>query len=220
MRRVLKPLAICLVLGFVLNLLIAWISGFVWPIGGGQRPHDQPGTPWAIRAPSGWSAAPTTDRWVRTGLWDLHVQEHSYLDVEGETPPAVKSHLMGHHLYGFPLRCLRATTARTFANDTLTEVQLPRIQRGIPFGRVYGSSKIALNPIPAGLAVNTACYGAFFLVARAAMLGLRTLRRRRRARRSLCTRCKYPVRDLPTCPECGTPVHSIPNSAALSGPPR
>ena len=60
-----------------------------------------------------------------------------------------------------------------------------------------------LRPLPLGLIVNTLIYAALLALA---VDGLAAVRRRFRARRSLCTLCKYPIRDLLTCPECGTAV--------------
>ncbi len=62
---------------------------------------------------------------------------------------------------------------------------------------------LPLCPTPMGLVANTLFYAiSFGLLARA----IAASRKRRCATRDLCTRCKYPVRDLATCPECGTAV--------------
>lgn len=81
-------------------------------------------------------------------------------------------------------------------------VDLPRWAPG-PLRPGIGSLWLPLRPLPVGLLLNTLFYAAFLALVMGAIAALRT---RHRARRSLCTRCKYPVRDLTTCPECGTAV--------------
>lgn len=89
-------------------------------------------------------------------------------------------------------------------------VDLPRWVPG-PFRPGIGSLWLPLRPLPIGLFVNTLVYAATLALLPEAIAALR---RRHRARRSLCTRCKYPVRDLTTCPECGTLVPArSPNTA-------
>ncbi len=89
-------------------------------------------------------------------------------------------------------------------------VDLPRWVPG-PLRPGIGSLRLPLRPLPLGLLINTLFYAALFAFVMEAFAAFRT---RRRARRSLCTRCKYPVRGLITCPECGTAVPTgSPNTA-------
>ena len=133
---------------------------------------------------------------------------------------------------GFPFRAasvLGIGAPRTSAVRPSTS----RIQRGLPFegtalrawdaifpyrvNITYDNTCLPLRLLPLGFIADTAIYASFLL---GLMRLLRRIRDRRRVRRGLCTKCKYTVRGIATCPECGTPVASTHSSAALSGPPR
>lgn len=96
--------------------------------------------------------------------------------------------------------------------------QQPPITSSYDFGiQVIGSSpfgysvSLPLRPIPVPFILNSVIYAVLLYLPWTLM---RTMKRRARISRSLCTRCKYPVRDLTTCPECGTLVPArSPNTA-------
>jgi hypothetical protein len=67
----------------------------------------------------------------------------------------------------------------------------------------HGAFFLPLRATPIEVALNTLFYAALITLV---MEGSTALRRRRRSLRSLCARCKYPIRDLATCPECGALV--------------
>ncbi len=68
-----------------------------------------------------------------------------------------------------------------------------------------GERWIPIAPLWLGLIVNSVVLGA---LAALAVLFTGVLIRRRRLRAQLCTRCKYPLHEVPSriCPECGTAV--------------
>ena len=57
-----------------------------------------------------------------------------------------------------------------------------------------------IMPLPLGFAVNTLFYASLL---GAPVLGYAALKRRRRAKRGLCTGCAYDVTGVDVCPECG-----------------
>ncbi len=75
-----------------------------------------------------------------------------------------------------------------------------QVVKGGTFG--YGLA-LSLRPVPAPFILNSVVYAVLLYLP---WTLTPTVRRRSRISRSLCTRCKYPVRDLTTCPECGTTV--------------
>ncbi len=120
---------------------------------------------------------------------------------------------------GFPFR---AASVLTIAPDRKSGPPPPtvsRVQRGLPIegtalrawnsvfsyrsALTYNDPCLPLRLLPLGFIADTAIYA---LLLFGLMHLFRRARSRRRARRSICTRCKYPVRDLATCPECGTTV--------------
>ncbi len=75
-----------------------------------------------------------------------------------------------------------------------------QVVEGSLFG--YGVA-LPLRPIPAPFILNSVIYAVLLYLP---WTLIRIMTRRSRISRGLCTRCKYPVRDLTTCPECGTLV--------------
>jgi hypothetical protein len=60
---------------------------------------------------------------------------------------------------------------------------------------------LPLQPLWAGLAANTVVFGVAWLVA---LELIRSARRKSRRRHGRCVACGHELRDLATCPECGT----------------
>ena len=67
-------------------------------------------------------------------------------------------------------------------------------------GRSCRGDPIPTDPIPLGLAANTAFYAAIWALP---LIAWPEWRMRRRNARGLCMRCAYPVAGLEKCPECG-----------------
>jgi len=75
---------------------------------------------------------------------------------------------------------------------------------GSSIGINIGPFGFPIRPTWPGFALNVVTYS---LLAYPIVTMARTIRRIHRRRRAICIRCAYPLHDLPTCPECGTPTH-------------
>lgn len=119
---------------------------------------------------------------------------------------------------GFPFRAASVLVIGV-PRTSAVRPSISRIQRGLPLegtplrawnaifpypvNVTYDNPCLPLRLLPLGFIANTAIYA---LLLFGLMHLFRRARSRYRARRSLCTRCKYPVRGLTACPECGTTV--------------
>jgi len=121
---------------------------------------------------------------------------------------------------GWPLRCMRATTAggilfvdgtdfSTIWGGNCGSSSL-LFTRAVPLadeqltGMLAGTGPtwraLPLQPLWLGLAANTLIY---LCVLAAAVAGVRTALRRRRTSRGRCPHCGYPLVSPGRCPECG-----------------
>jgi hypothetical protein len=220
MRRIARCIMQCCLVGLVLSVLIAW-SGALLSDPNSSRMQILKHRAWEIRPPAGWPEAPESEMRVSWLMMEIRIQDHD------NALPLDRSRVQGYRLfsrlYGFPSRCLRATSAHVYqVNGPIIRIPLTTIERGIDSSSTQQDLRaIALNPIPFGLATNTGIYGAIAFVLRLLWTSIRSATRRRRAARNRCSSCGYPVINLDICPECGTPVAcGSDTSAALRGPPR
>ena len=153
MLRVALSILICVLVGLVLSVLLAWTGAFLFSIGGMSKSDTTP-TRWASEVPSCWPAAPTSESQLRTWLWTMQAQG---VNVQpGDDPRGISRHLLTRHMYGVPFRSLVATEHTTFRADKSEESEpASTIERGIRLGsRSYHANNLALTPIPRGFALN------------------------------------------------------------------
>jgi hypothetical protein len=95
----------------------------------------------------------------------------------------------------------RTTFVRPCITRSFCGLPLRSLAGEVPFRRSF--TLIRLRPIFPGFAINTIFYAAILWVL-CAVPG--SVRRWRRRRRGLCPACAYPVGQSPTCTECGAAV--------------
>jgi hypothetical protein len=95
------------------------------------------------------------------------------------------------HIYeaGFPFRSMCGTRSIYYQLDD------------VPFSIVPDDYLVPLEPLPAAFIANTLVYTGALAVL---LLLFRWTRTSIRLRRGRCPRCKYPLTESGTCPECGT----------------
>ena len=103
------------------------------------------------------------------------------------------------HVSGWPMRSMRARVEDP--SDRTAQVHWGWLVHRAP-GTGVPARVLPLRPIWLGFAVDTLFWGAVTGV----FLGIGPCRRAMRRWRGRCARCAYPLHDLVTCPECGTPV--------------
>ena len=207
-RKLITRLLICIVVGLITSVGVAWIAAISFDI-----PSQKQQWSWYFTGQSGsvWSW-----RQLQGNTWEAIVSRPVYLYpenflevkkgphwsrvhqlIDSETYPS--NHSVLEEAYGWPLNCM--LSVRKSIPSTLLVVN------GIPITttvvRVFEPNMLPTHPIWRGLLVNTSLYAlsTWFVI-----FGRILLRNSIRRKRGLCIHCRYNVRELPVCPECGSEV--------------
>ena len=215
MKRRARMIVLFLLMGAIINVAVAWGAYFT--------PQTQalsdlrrifPPTPVTNEDETLWNRH-ATRAWPNSGrlvvnqhrlFMDLKCIEISSKGTSRYTAHATEEEMIGLGDFyvglircGYPMRCLSweqwegvpqyAGFAKTAGDD----------------GFSVGDRAIPRMPIWPGFAINTIFYAAILWLS---VAGLGALRRRRRIKRGLCSRCGYPVSasEGAVCSECGTAV--------------
>jgi hypothetical protein len=112
---------------------------------------------------------------------------------------------------GFPFRSILSDHHGTQIVDAQSRVGMTvwKSTWAIPLRKSFDPQlvppdSLPFKLIPVGFALSTVCWTVPVYIGFSIAEKLRASRRRRQR---LCTHCTYPVPNLATCPECGTPVN-------------
>ena len=222
MRRGIRTMALLLLLGVSTNLLLAWLCVLL----NGERLHRAMSVQDAEAAAIGW-LWPVANTWPepnRANRFTAFGFEQLNVACEEPVPPAMMS--PGMHPWWSPHSTTReragipflAFEARSIVPQSPAE--LAQIQGGLwsrmawHYDHGYWVSfrnsltcTLPLRPVWPGFALN--CL--IFSIGWALVLPVpRKLRCQRRRSLQLCVNCRYSVKGLDRCPECGTEVHRKP----------
>ena len=212
MRRQAKRIAACVVVGVVVNVLVAWGCGLqrgmgvVW----GSTANVK-GAGWVARVPEGWpSVADETAYGWRFGEEESNA---GWLSWDRAHEGAVMGGTVLATRLGWPWRSLRHSIVyEDIANERMhvgyvrTEVPRGSWERGVPcvaglWGFTMRNGKLPVHPVWPGFVLNTMVYGA---LAWGVMCVPGVVRRGRRRRHGVCVGCGYDRRGIDgVCPECG-----------------
>ncbi len=206
MRRInIRRIAIALVLGAIINVLVAWAFDRIYS--SNSVPWTTTGLAWPIDVPAGWPSAPMQGG-TRYGFGATWMQLISM-------PTIARAHLtycVNGVQIGWPWPALAKYAAEITTDLTMTREDLGTFRSGMPWPKRWPTAKIGqedrlpIFPLWPGFAINTLFYGTF---AWAMMAGVSYFKHRRRAKPGMCVACGYPVSGLNVCPECGTHVGSV-----------
>ena len=194
MKRRLLIIAVCLLVGAVVNVAVAW----GWALWGPRLAWGWPTTPaemWHRPVPDDWPRPVARSRQSNFGLTRiLTVSHYSSGGVLHRPPPYF---VLRRDRLGFPSRCLEAETQREapFLPELLGALRAPPSWRP--------RSPVALLPLRLiwpGFGLNTLFYATILWLL---LLGAVALRRFLRVRRGLCPKCAYPMGESAVCTECG-----------------
>ncbi len=193
---------VCLLLGLVISVTVAWIFAFVGqprPPTGPQQRVDLDLPPrenwkWLVnhRATIGHHIyifrlarnKTTRERSRVAALSSLHQSA-----LPGWVNRPTRGMYHETHAYGFPFLCLARKEWNSHDPDFV------RIRTR---GRTV--LRVAVRPIAVGLVADALCYA----IVMWPVVGLPgTIVRRSRRKRGLCTACSYDLRKSVVCPECG-----------------
>lgn len=219
MKRWIVRILCSLIIGAVTTVAIAWGLTFWVVIGDGNSPNA------AITTPAG-EFVPYL-HWSRTGI--ERIKWHLYL-ARGEEDlfpitraprwsevASCRSYNDGRYPFevnvrlevgsGWPMLSMRTCYAVDPTNGTsLFEPRGMAIPVSdhltVPQWHLARERALPLMPIWIGFALDTAAFGVIWLLP---IVGLASLRARRRIRRGRCEKCGYDLRQDPAggCPECG-----------------
>lgn len=201
--RVAARLAICLILGAIINVTVAWTIVLV-PQDEQKSTEDYGQTNnWPAPAPSDWPAPVLFDDWTQIGFRGLVVQGGPLRGAGGDHGyPGYRSHYMIAIQTGWPRLSMVAWKRRWTHPSRIDKAWSMGIEvfHRRPEPLYAGNLPIPLLPIPLGFMLNTLFYAAILFTLRAAHT---MTRRALRVRRGRCPACGYDASDLPRCPECG-----------------
>ncbi len=183
MKRRLLIIAVCLLLGAVVNVAVAWGCG-EWlhrtPVDGGV---SRPSSGWALGVPPGW---PRPTRKVTASGLGLTVDFLSATTQQAYYAQQISQ-------FGWPFRGLESerhswSIARVMAWRGLLKPIDP------------ANGPLLIRPIWPGFLANTVFYATVLWLLISCPF---TLRRFLRLRRGLCPKCAYPMGGSSVCTECG-----------------
>jgi hypothetical protein len=198
-RHLIREALICLLLGVVLTVGVAWVAASLAQPHGPYRKSACP-TRWPIRECDAWPP-PTYKRWLSQGPASALVQvSHDPPGTPGTSGLTSLIRLSA----GWPTCALASydTISIGHADAELSPwrrgLQIP--ERLVHEHRLQLPRRFPLWPLWPGFAVDTASYAGLSWVV---LFGPFAFRRWRRGRRGGCARCGYDLAGLDACPECG-----------------
>ena len=200
MKRRLAIAAVCLFLGAVINVLVAWGIGALVESGNLNVEPAAEGDDWPVTPPEGW---PRPDYVMSSRALGFRNEGGSFGLTNGRSGPRWSMFIRS---YGWPMLCGRTRDAGNVKDATYFPVWSGDWFEGVvppPFlnSNPFAYNCLPLEPLWPGFAANTAFYGGLvWLVGFGPFVLRRTLRRRR----GCCVRCGYDLAGLSRCPECGT----------------
>jgi len=208
MKRIVVRVLVLLVIGAVVNVVVAWGIGLTVSTSSTQAPMRD-ALKWPQDPPSDWPAPDDARENAHFGNLDITASHnlHELLRTRMGDPTVIV-HWMVDYRFGWPMRSLCSTALSIQSGRAITPIPGNLIQSGVIAPPLvnpsrFGTRRIALNPIATGFAVNTLCYG---VLAAAVAVAFSQARSRARLRRGLCACCSYPIGTSPVCTECGKPI--------------
>lgn len=205
-RRFTRPFAVfalCLVLGALTTIIVAWTFALNWSPG--SIAWFRLPTHWPHPAPPDWNAPDKTEAFLRFGTTS-HVG--SRIDPTYPNFMPVQE-LVRLRMYGLPFRAMSDVQIERHVGTTVTDYEVGTIRGGVNLhGAVAGSGtirrRLPLMPVWPGFALDVVFYT---LVWHALLLIPLLAWRRVRRHFGHCPRCGYDLHgvaaDAP-CPECGS----------------
>jgi hypothetical protein len=199
MRRLLLKVGLCLLLGAIVNVGVAWSCALFSPIRGSMGIARQ-------------LFNHHVEHWT-TDTTGLRMEAQDSSDVSAGTPGTPTGGTVRYRA-GLPMRSMTGerdvmnANAGAGAGSTLicpawAKTPLPAKAKDHFVAPASMQRLLPVRPIPLGFAVNTGAYASLCAGVLFGASGLRRLRRQRRRARGRCTRCGYQLAGLSTCPECG-----------------
>jgi hypothetical protein len=201
--------SLLLVLGVASTYVVAWVGDIRRPFGFANNAPHIPAR-WVRPVPSHWP--PVESVHATQGRRPHFIFLCAYTATPDGPDPQVQ-HRQEHWRSGWPFLALQRTDTfdYSFTSKKPPGMDPPyfSIERGIGLPasvQTYTCKVLPVRPLWAGFLANTLLYAGAFGLVLFSPGAISRGRRERRRRRGECVRCRYEVRGLEVCPECGTPA--------------
>lgn len=207
MKRRTRRALLLLALGVIITYVVGWTADLRRPLALANNAPHLPAR-WVRPVPPHWP--PVESVHATPGRRPYFTFYCAYTPTPHGPDPQVQ-HRQEHWRTGWPFRALQRTDTYDYTLSYATTPGLPApifsIERGVGLPRwlrTPSCTALSIRPIWAGLIGNaTLAAAACGVILFGPAAGMRW-RRERRRRRDECARCRYELRGLSTCPECGT----------------
>lgn len=207
-RRIAIKLAVCLLLGAVVTVAVAWrfaVRGS--PYASTFVGRTTTGVTWPVPVPPGWPQPWQQSRY----RYDWGYFDHWVASSEERPAESMRRFTVEESTLGWPFPALTRFEARAGNFDSTTKtfdsnLEVPALgpwYEGVLWTLTQTRVPRSLPIMPRWLPFlsDTLVFAAPVALL---WLGVPAARRWRRRRRGLCPTCGYEVRGLATCPECGS----------------
>ncbi len=201
MKHPLLIIAICLLLGAVVNVAVAWGCAVWSPVDITPGSSESELVKWPGPVPEGW---PPLDWWQRESGFGVDIDYLAAVDM------SIGAYAKAIYDRGWPYRSLRAEWKGVLTSTV--NVGEWRGGLNLPWRRPGDELPLPLKPLWPGFAINTIFYAAILWLLIPGPCALRRLVRRRRG---LCPACGYDLghAEHDTCPECGVAYRKLRHTA-------
>ena len=225
MKRHLLIIAICLLLGAVVNVAVAWgcaawiraeygehqfailSDGRLWMV----LKFDEPGASRfvSVKGLDGWDRSLEIDDAMTLPSWSRLVRKQSsgaattLEDARGWPSLAMSCEFKRAGVMPVPSATTNISSAATFSvqwKTTLLNGGIRLRPRANPAWGAHKCRALPLRPVWPGFAINTLFFATILWLL---VPGPFVLRRFLRVRRGLCPKCAYPMAESSVCTECG-----------------
>jgi hypothetical protein len=206
-RRTLTKLGLFLLAGAVGNVGVAWGIALLTPSSQIRTGSIDRNEDWLQRfdAFADWDVLVDHRVWTGFGVRQSQYSGRSLQKDDSGQDAYPMQHVLRSE-YGFPFRSMAWIVTSTNRAGLSYGSGPLEWRYAIVFGKwanFLPNREAPLLPLPVAFTGNAAIYAlALFTPLATIQLVQRTTRRAR----GLCPRCKYPLADLPTCPECGETI--------------
>ncbi len=199
MKRRLLIIAICLLLGAVVNLAVAWgiCSRSEWQLAIGGQPLSE--VSWIVG-----SGGTVPDGATEQHRYAFGEESRWYFDRHAGNGSQLTSNIFAIYAWtGWPLRCFRGGWWFDYESNTANYVDSVQLPHRLGIAGPWGEPFLPKGVVWPGFAVNTICYATILWLLIRCPFALRRILRLLRLRRGLCPKCAYPMGEAAVCTECG-----------------
>ncbi|MFO0857976.1 MAG: hypothetical protein U0640_11530 [Phycisphaerales bacterium] len=198
----------CLLFGVLVTVIVSWaipIRNYYGKLFFASSAEALPNE-WPIDVPSNWPSAPNDAS--MTSRWGFELRYYEWTSYgtgtfDPSTPEKRRQYAILIRRAGWPFRAM--ASVEKHESDFIAAIDSSSWTWTVPGFRNRRLEKLQLpfKPLFPGFALNVLIIAGIPFVA---VCMLKKRRFTRLARTRCCMKCAYPVGQLPTCPECGTPT--------------